>query len=203
MNKIFITIASICALSLMCAIEDVSARGSGGFGRSGGGASKSGTFKVPKSSAPVGVGKGTSYRTPSIRSHRLPSTGRAYRPNSYSLFKTPRYSSPNTARYYTHRPTRSFTVSPGSYRQIPSDKRAIDGDTFYAGGARYRIRGIDTPELGQPRAEMAKQRLQQLLNTGHVTVEPVAVDKYGRTVAVVKVNGQDVSQTLKAEGFSK
>jgi hypothetical protein len=27
---------------------------------------------------------------------------------------------------------------------------AHDGGIFYAGGIRYRIRGIDTPELGTP-----------------------------------------------------
>lgn len=63
----------------------------------------------------------------------------------------------------------------------------------------FRLRGVDTPELGQPRADAARQRLQQLLNSGTVTVEPKAVVKYGRTVAVVRVNGQDVSSIDDAD----
>jgi endonuclease YncB( thermonuclease family) len=62
---------------------------------------------------------------------------------------------------------------------------------------------FDTPELGQPRSFAARERLQQLLHSGTVTVEPRAVDKYGRTVGIVRVNGQDVAAILRAEGYAK
>ena len=78
-----------------------------------------------------------------------------------------------------------------------------DGDTFYANGQHIRVRGIDTPELGQPRAAQATQRLTQLLHSGQVVVTPRAIDKYGRTVADVTVNGVNVAQTMKAEGLAK
>jgi len=50
---------------------------------------------------------------------------------------------------------------------------------------------------------MARQRLQELLNLGSVSVEPVAVDKHGRTVAIIRVNGQDVADILRSEGYAK
>lgn len=79
----------------------------------------------------------------------------------------------------------------------------MDGDTFHAGGQRIRVRGIDTPEIGQPRAELAKARLNQLLNSGNVTIIPRAIDKFGRTVADVFVNGRNVADILKSEGLAK
>src|SRR5438045_6147676 len=58
-----------------------------------------------------------------------------------------------------------------------------DGDTFYVGGETIRLRGIDTPELGQPRASEAKWRLIELLHAGPVTIVRHAEDVYGRIVA--------------------
>lgn len=81
--------------------------------------------------------------------------------------------------------------------------RVIDGDTFYWKGNRYRIQGVDTPELGQSNSYEAKDRLQQILRSGMIEVKEVAHDKYGRTVAEVTVNGQNVAETLKEDGFKK
>jgi endonuclease YncB( thermonuclease family) len=78
-----------------------------------------------------------------------------------------------------------------------------DGDTFYVGPDAFRIRGIDTPELGQPRAEAARQRLLALLRTGPVTIVRQAEDVYGRVVADVFVGGRSVARILKAEGYAK
>lgn len=80
---------------------------------------------------------------------------------------------------------------------------AVDGDTFRSRGVRYRLQGIDTPERGQPKYLEAKERLQQLLDGGDITIERKARDKYGRTVAAVWVHGQDVAAILKAEGYAK
>lgn len=102
------------------------------------------------------------------------------------------------------RPSESFRPAPRStFSLAPGKARAVDGDTFHANGQKYRVRGIDTPERGQPRAEAAKQRLSQLLSSGNVTVVPRAADKYGRTVADVYVNGRNVADVMKAEGLKK
>lgn len=86
-----------------------------------------------------------------------------------------------------------------------SDKslKVVDGDTFYWQGKRYRVQGIDTPEVGQPNSYEAKWRLRQLLTSGMIEVKEVATDKYGRTVAEVTVNGQNVAETMKNEGYKK
>ena len=79
----------------------------------------------------------------------------------------------------------------------------IDGDTLRMGQKRIRLRGIDTPELTEPRGQEARQRLEQLLKEGPIRIVPHGQDIYGRTVADVFVNGRNVAETLKAEGFAK
>lgn len=71
------------------------------------------------------------------------------------------------------------------------------------GPERIRLRGIDTPELTEPRGQEARQRLEQLLKEGPIRIVPHGQDVYGRTVADVFVNGRNVAETLKAEGFAK
>ena len=71
------------------------------------------------------------------------------------------------------------------------------------GQKRIRLRGIDTPELTEPRGQEARQRLEQLLKEGPIRIVPHGQDIYGRTVADVFVNGRNVAETLKAEGFAK
>jgi endonuclease YncB( thermonuclease family) len=93
----------------------------------------------------------------------------------------------------------------------PGDRHAVaagaihvhDGDTFYIGPDAFRLRGIDTPELGQPRAEAARDRLRALLHSGPVTIVRRAEDVYGRIVVDVFVSGRSVARVLKAEGFAK
>jgi endonuclease YncB( thermonuclease family) len=78
-----------------------------------------------------------------------------------------------------------------------------DGDTFYVGVDTIRLRGIDTPELGQPRAYEARRRLIELLHAGTVTIVRRAEDVYGRIVADVYVGGRNVATMLRAEGYAK
>src|SRR5438552_2363436 len=94
--------------------------------------------------------------------------------------------------------------APGD-RQIvaPQLVHVHDGDTFYVGGEAIRLRGIDTPELGHPRAYEATRRLIELLHAGPVTIVRRAEDVYGRIVADVSVGGRDVASVLRAEGYAK
>jgi endonuclease YncB( thermonuclease family) len=96
-----------------------------------------------------------------------------------------------------HAAARSRQVVP------PTSIHVHDGDTFYVGAETIRLRGIDTPELGQPLASAATRRLIALLHSGPVTIVPRAEDVYGRTVANVYVGGRDVAQVLRAEGYAK
>jgi endonuclease YncB( thermonuclease family) len=81
--------------------------------------------------------------------------------------------------------------------------RLIDGDTLAYGAERIRIRGIDTPEVSESGGFEASQRLDLLLREGPVTVIPRALDVYGRIVADVYVNDQNVAEVLKEEGYAK
>jgi endonuclease YncB( thermonuclease family) len=79
----------------------------------------------------------------------------------------------------------------------------IDGDTFRVGGERIRLRDIDTPELTELEGPAAKQRLEQLLRSGPIHIVPHGRDVYHRLLADVFVNGQNVGEILRGEGFSK
>jgi endonuclease YncB( thermonuclease family) len=85
----------------------------------------------------------------------------------------------------------------------PAVIRVHDGDTFYAAGEKIRLRGIDTPEVGEPGADAATRRLRQLLGVSAVTIVPRAQDVYCRTVADVYVAGQRVADVLRREGHAK
>jgi micrococcal nuclease len=81
--------------------------------------------------------------------------------------------------------------------------RAVDGDTIRVGGERVRLRGIDTPEMSELEGPAAKQRLEELLRSGPIRIEPRGRDIYDRLVADVFVNGQNVADTLISEGYEK
>ena len=109
-------------------------------------------------------------------------------------------------RHHHRRASRSFPSRRVSCpRQVvaPGPIRVHDGDTFYAGAETIRLRGIDTPELGEPRSAEARRRLIQILSSGPVTIVPQVEDVYGRTVADVYVRGQNVADILRREGFQK
>lgn len=79
--------------------------------------------------------------------------------------------------------------------------RTVDGDTFRYGTDRIRIRGYNAPELSEPGGREAAIRLEQLMQTGPINIVPHGHDVYGRTLADVFVNGQNVADVMMEEGF--
>jgi endonuclease YncB( thermonuclease family) len=88
----------------------------------------------------------------------------------------------------------------------------VDGDTFYLGGEKVRIAGIDAPETHPPRCaeearlgEAATQQLQALLNSGPVTMTSIDRDRdsYGRRLRNVAVDGADVGEALIGAGVAR
>ncbi len=88
----------------------------------------------------------------------------------------------------------------------------VDGDTFYIGGQKVRIAGIDAPETHDYRCrselqlgERAARDLQALLNSGAVTMTSIDRDRdvYGRLLRNVSVNGRDVGEALIADGVAR
>ena len=77
--------------------------------------------------------------------------------------------------------------------------KIVDGDTIETSVRKkpIRIEGIDTPEKGQSGYTEAKKTLEKLLKNEKVTVTPVAIDDYGRTVAKVKRGNTLVSTLMK------
>jgi endonuclease YncB( thermonuclease family) len=73
-----------------------------------------------------------------------------------------------------------------------------DGDTLTvldASHKQYKIRlaGIDAPEKAQPFGDRSKQSLAAMAFNKNVTVEWNKLDRYGRTVGKVVVNGKDAN----------
>lgn len=104
------------------------------------------------------------------------------------------------------------TASFGFCHQGGGSNCVVDGDTFYLGGEKVRIAGIDAPETHPSRCDReeelgsaATMRLQQLLNGGSVRLVPIDRDRdrYGRLLRNVEVNGRDVGETLVAEGIAR
>jgi micrococcal nuclease len=88
----------------------------------------------------------------------------------------------------------------------------VDGDTIKAPfGPTYRILGYDTPEthLAKCDAERelgfaAKAKLEELLRRGEVRVlESGKTDRYGRSLAKVTVNGEDLARVMIREGLAR
>lgn len=107
----------------------------------------------------------------------------------------------------SHKPSRLSTLRTRSLRNArllsTLQVSAVDGDTIRAGPDRIRLRGIDTPELSEPEGQAAKQRLAELLRNGIVRIVPRGRDVYDRLIADVFVNGQNVAEILRSEGFAK
>ncbi|ULA69197.1 MAG: TNase-like domain-containing protein [Nitrospira sp.] len=81
--------------------------------------------------------------------------------------------------------------------------RTVDGDTIRYGTDRIRIRGYNAPELSEPGGREAALRLEQLLQDGTINIVPHGHDVYGRTLADVFVNGQNVADMMTEEGYGR
>jgi len=81
-----------------------------------------------------------------------------------------------------------------------------DGDTITVlhekRPERIRLYGIDCPEKRQPFGKKAKQFTSELVFGKVVEVEPIATDRYGRTVAFVRVENVSVNEELIKGGFA-
>ena len=81
----------------------------------------------------------------------------------------------------------------------------IDGDTIVINGETVRIKGIDTPEKGQPCAAEATMYLKSLLGAAGgkaAIVDRAGNDRYGRTIANVRISGKDVGLLMLKRGYA-
>ncbi len=81
-----------------------------------------------------------------------------------------------------------------------------DGDTLTLlvdrEQVRVRLAQIDAPEIGQPYGKKAKAALSALAFRKQARVEVVDIDRYGRTVGEVFVDGIDVNREMVREGHA-
>jgi endonuclease YncB( thermonuclease family) len=79
--------------------------------------------------------------------------------------------------------------------------KVMDGDTFeVSDGTKVRLHCIDAPELSQPGGEESRVFLSVLLSGQTVGVDKKGIDKYGRTIAEVTVNGSLVNLSMVEMG---
>lgn len=110
----------------------------------------------------------------------------------------------------------SIEAEPTSTRIPVELVKTIDGDTIkiiYEGekiNVRYLL--VDTPETNHPRlgkqpfGERAKERNQELMNSGKLEIEfdiGERVDKYGRLLAYIYIDGESVQEKLIEEGLAR
>ena len=77
--------------------------------------------------------------------------------------------------------------------------RIIDGDTFKTNRRKKSVRlaNVDAPEKGQRGAPQARKDLGELIQDQEVYIDTVARDKYGRSVANVKVGRRSVNKAMR------
>ncbi len=82
----------------------------------------------------------------------------------------------------------------------------IDGDTFRTqNGETIRLLGINTPEMADPGADIAKDFLLLLILNENVRLEKDITDKddYGRLLRYVYVNGNFINAELARMGYAE
>jgi micrococcal nuclease len=81
-----------------------------------------------------------------------------------------------------------------------------DGDTITVlkgkTPVKIRLYGIDCPERGQAFGKKARQFTSDRVFRKHVEIKPVDRDRYGRTVAWVLVDGQNLCEELVGAGLA-
>lgn len=85
--------------------------------------------------------------------------------------------------------------------------KVFDGDSMLLRNpegqvVQVRIAGIDAPEKTQPFADPARDRLATLLQRESLRVTIHKKDVYGRWLASIYVDHQDLGETLIAEGMA-
>ena len=85
-----------------------------------------------------------------------------------------------------------------------AEVRVVDGDTIRLGRERIRILGVDTPEMGlnarcneeRRLADVARMTLIDFIEGERLEIERHGKDRFGRTLAYIRVRGADVGEML-------
>ncbi|MCL6502991.1 MAG: thermonuclease family protein [Pirellulales bacterium] len=79
--------------------------------------------------------------------------------------------------------------------------KVIDGDTFETASRKnpVRLANVDAPEKGQRGAAKATEALRKLIQGEGVIIDTIGRDRYGRSVANVKVGGKSVNKAMRGK----
>src|SRR3989344_76897 len=81
--------------------------------------------------------------------------------------------------------------------------KIIDGDTIIVeGGETIRLLGIDTDEKSHKCYNEAKNRLEEILLNKKINLEITGKDPYGRYLAYVKLNEENINLKIIKEGLA-
>lgn len=85
--------------------------------------------------------------------------------------------------------------------------RVTDGDTIavldsHRTQHKVRLAGIDAPEKAQAFGQRSKEHLSSLVFGKLVTVETEKLDRYGRTVGKVVIDGRDANLAMVVDGLA-
>jgi endonuclease YncB( thermonuclease family) len=90
--------------------------------------------------------------------------------------------------------------------------RIVDGDTIIVNSEKIRLHGIDTPETKQKCMNnnghqnacgiRATKELRDIIGTNEVSCIRKDKDRYGRSVSVCYVKGQDINALLVERGWA-
>lgn len=80
----------------------------------------------------------------------------------------------------------------------------LDGDTIDTNGQRYRLYGIDAPEIKQPHGVDAAHALRAAMDDRDINVQSHGKGKYGRVIALLQYRdrGTTVQARLVSEGWA-
>ncbi|WP_295722152.1 thermonuclease family protein [uncultured Methanobrevibacter sp.] len=85
--------------------------------------------------------------------------------------------------------------------------KVVDGDTIYLDtGEKVRLVGVNTPEKGVQGADTSKYFVEKLCLNREVSLDvddSKHTDRYGRTLAVVIVDGKNLNEMLLKEGLAE
>ena len=95
---------------------------------------------------------------------------------------------------------------------IAGAARIVDGDTLAIGDIKIRLEGIDAPETDQVCLDahaakwacgvVARDRLVGHIDGRPIECKPTGTDRYGRTLAVCSVAGEDLNAWMVHEGWA-
>ena len=85
-------------------------------------------------------------------------------------------------------------------------RKVYDGDTVtLSDGEKVRLACIDTPELNRPQNEAAmaaRDYLRQQVLGKTVNISRITTDRYGRTVAEIYRDGQNMNELMVSSGHA-